>query len=866
MSHTQKPQTFKAIANINSNILRKDMYETLTTKDIKKRNNYFEILFETTKEQRGDKLEDILVERPYKVFIDLDGYFEGTDEEFKELNSNIISALYQYENVIGLRTSSMLNAQKWVYNDKIKKSELTETTNKFSYIITYKLMATCAVSMKNYIINNELPTLQALLQDIIPIVLSSKDNKANELVIDTGVYSKNRKMRCPNAYKFEEQPERTYKIIKGTLEDNIISQFTEGCLHVGDENMLKHVIETKPEVKVEIPEVKVERKIEFDTVLREVCELIGKHSENWYHRSDWNSILLSFKTEKWSYEAFDDFSHRYGGNKYNEPNNRKIWDNAKPTPNYNVNLLWGKLKKCNYTKWVELQPKRSDFFQLLTNVSNVDLAILYNQIHPNKYAYSKISKWWEYNSKNLLVNTGDVKPVSLINNISFSLREYFNEQRKLLDMNDKNYEKRNNEITKLYQKLGVSSFCKGIIDFLPDLYYNTDIDDLIDNNTNIIAFDNMLYDLKTGKCRGIKPDDYISRTCGYDFIDKSNEKVRNELMEVIVSIFPDKDTREYYLKITALSFFTNRFEAFYCLSGLSRNGKGVMDCLIKKSLGKYHYTAEPTFLTTIIKAGVPNPSLSQCNGIRYLSVSEPDNGSSECVLNTEFVKALSGRDKITSRGLYESNKTFENRFTVFLQCNNKPTLSKLDKAIVERLRCVPFTERFLANPDPNNPHHHACNEKLKDILTQQEYVNEFMLIMFEIAYINQNINGKDLKPSELCKDMTNEYVEENNVFKFWFEANYKKMIYPSNFKDLPKEEKDKYTNRIKTSTLLTEFNAGKSKNEQTTAKKLRNALTFNDIEVTPYNGINCIKGYEKIDTKENEITNYLIDELDKTDY
>jgi|688.fasta_scaffold04419_6 phage/plasmid-associated DNA primase len=857
MSQQQQPKTFVAVSSLSGKLSSK---KSLTINDIKKSNNYFEILFETIKDKENKEID---TKKLHKVYIDLDGYFEGTDEDFMELNGKIIGALYQDENIIGIRTSSMLNAEKWEYG------KLIETTNKLSYIITYNSMATCAISMKNYIINNELPNLQSLLQGIIPLELSNvKDDKPNTLYIDTGVYNKNRKMRCPNAYKYEEQPNRKYKIIKGSIEDNVIQLTDTSMKHIGDENVLEYIQEELP-IQVELPKQlpKDRKPVEFNETLREVCETIGEKSNYWYNTTDWKYILYSFKTENWSYEAFDEFSEKYGGNMYNEPKNKMIWDKAKKLPNYNVNLLWGFLKKCDYQKWSELQPKRNDFFELLTNVSNLDLAVLYNQIHPTKYAYSKTSKWWEYNNKNLLVNTGDQKPVSLINNIGYSLREYFNEQRKLLDMNDKHFEQRNKEITKIYQKLGVSSFCKGIIDFLPDLYYNNDIDDLVDNNTNIIAFDNMLYDLNTGKCRDIKPDDYISRTCGYDFIDKSNEKVRTELMKVIVSIFPDKDTREYYLKITALSFFTNRFESFYCLSGQSRNGKGLLDGLIKKSLGKYHYTAEPTFLTTIIKAGIPNPSLSQCNGIRYLSVSEPDNGSSECVLNTEFVKALSGRDKITSRGLYEANKTFENRFTVFLQCNNKPTLSKLDKAIVERLRCVPFTERFLSNPNPHDTHQHPCNEKLKDILTQQEYVNEFMLIMFEIAYINRNISGKDLKPSELCKDMTNEYVEENNVFKFWFEANYKKMVYPSNFKDLPKEEKEKYPiNRIKTSTLLTEFNAGKSKVEQTTAKKLRNALTFNDIEVTPYNGINCIKGYEKIDTKENETTNCLIDELDKTDY
>ena len=312
------------------------------------------------------------------------------------------------------------------------------------------------------------------------------------------------------------------------------------------------------------------------------------------------------------------------------------------------------------------------------------------------------------------------------------------------------------------------------------------------------------------------------------------------------------------MKATALSFFTNRFENFYVLTGKGRNGKGVLDSLVKKALGKYHYTAEPTFLTTIIKAGVPNPTLAECNGIRYLSVSEPDNGAENCCLNVEFVKGLTGRDKITSRGLYEKNKTFENRFSVFLQCNNKPTLNKLDKAIVERLKCIPFTERFLSNPDPTDEHQHPCNDKLKDILTEQRYINEFMVYMFEIAYANKDIKGSEFKVSDLCKESTNEYVEENNAFKFWFESTYQKITLPPNFKQLKKEEREQYVVRTKTSIILAEYNDDKPKNEHLTAKKLRNALTFNDIEISTYNGSAVIKGYEK----KPEVKPTILNELD----
>lgn len=836
--------SFLAIKGKTTNISNSAKHEKITSAFLTRPNCYYEI---------------VEVNRVQRCFIDLDGKFEGSVEDFNTLNKKIETALMSYPPLVGVRTSSMYQARSYKWNKELKKNELEKIENKLSFIITYKRMTADVATMKNWIINDELPRLQVLFQGIIPISTSST---INELNIDTGVYSRH-KIRCPNAWKEVEQKERISKILKGTIEENLI-QNTTGC------EMIEPVVVQQPiqQPSVNIPVNPAENVLvvnDFNEVLRVLCDKIPHNK--WYNTPDWIQINFIWKNEGWSYEVFDEYSKKYGAEKYNKTNNEKIWCSIHKKTGLTQATLWEWLKRADVEEFNNLQGKRSDFYLLINNnINNLDLAILYYNLQPTKYAYSKVSKWWEYRPSNILVNTGDDKPTSLINNIGYTLREYFNEQRKLLDPNDKDFKERNEAIMKIYSKLGVSSFCKGIIDFLPDLYYNEKIEELIDANTNIIAFNNMLYDLEKNEYRRIKPDDYICRTTGYELNDtKSDPETREELINIFKGIFPDEDTRNYYLKATALSFFTNRFENFYVLTGKGRNGKGVLDKLIKNALGKYHYTAEPTFLTTIIKAGVPNPTLAECNGVRYLSVAEPDNGAENCCLNVEFVKGLTGRDKITSRGLYEKNKTFENRFSVFLQCNNKPTLNKLDKAIVERLKCIPFTERFLSNPDPTDEHQHPCNDKLKDLITEPKYIFEFMRYMFEIAYANKGIKGSEFKVSDLCKESTNEYVEENNAFKFWFDNNYRKIVLPPNFKQLKKEEREKYIVRIKTSELLNEYNSDKPKNENITAKKLRNALTFNDIEVSTYNGSPTIKGYEKIPDIGNDLLDELDDEVEAVD-
>jgi len=834
--------TILAIKSIASKITDESKHERITCGDLQSINNYFEIVRHN---------------HPQRVFIDVDGEMLDINEsDFYDLNKKIQDKLMSYESLCGIRTSSKYQAKIYTYNKETKETNI-QTKNKISFLILYKKMTCDVATMKEWIIKDELPRLQALLHGIIPITSCQAPNQIN---IDTSVYpheNKLHKMRCPNAYKNWQDKTRISKIIKGDISENVIQNTTD-CEMIQPTVPIVEVQQVSNTNTIQQP-VKITT-TNFNEILREVCDKIPHNK--WYNTPDWININFIWKNEGWDYTIFDEYSKKYGGDKYHEANNKRIWDGIYKKSGLTQATLWEWLKQVDKEKFNELQYKRSDFYLMIeNNVNNLDLAILYYNLQPTKYAYSKVSKWWEYRPSNILVNTGDEKPTSLINNIGFTLREYFNEQRKLLNPDDKEFKEKNECIMKIYSKLGQSSFCKGVIDFLPDLYYNDKIEEMIDRNTNIIAFNNMLYDIEKNEFRNIKPNDYICRTCGYDINTKKDKETRDELIKIIEGIFPDKDTREYYLKATALSFFSNRFENFYVLTGKGRNGKGVLDKLIKVALGKYHYTAEPTFLTTIIRAGVPNPTLSECNGIRYLSVSEPDNGAENCCLNVEFVKGITGRDKITSRGLYEKNKTFENTFSVFLQCNNKPTLNKLDKAIVERLKCIPFTERFLTNPDPTDEHQHPVNNKLKDIVGTQKYINEFMLYMFEIAHENKDIESSKFCLSDLCKQSTNEYVEENNAFKFWFDSTYQKMIMPSKeeWKKLSKEEQDESKCRIKTSVLLNEYNEGKQKHEQITAKKLRNALTFNDIEVHTYSGYSVIQGYKH---KEPELTNEISD-LDK---
>jgi len=133
--------------------------------------------------------------------------------------------------------------------------------------------------------------------------------------------------------------------------------------------------------------------------------------------------------------------------------------------------------------------------------------------------------------------------------------------------------------------------------------------------------------------------------------------------------------------------------------------------LLKNCIGDSFYPARNTFLTGEVKPNAPIPSLSNCRAVRILSVSEPNTGGKTCELNCEFVKSMTGKYTITTRKLYQDQISYIPQFNLFLQCNDKPDIPKLDDGIGRRLRVIDYPFKFVDNP--KNPGEKKVNKKLK---------------------------------------------------------------------------------------------------------------------------------------------------------
>ena len=199
-------ESLKMIRGLESAIKNKNLHEQISSEKLAVPNNYYEVL--------SDKYE-------MRPFVDLDGEFTDdiSKEQFEAKDKEICERLATLENV-SVMTSSHYEALK--ITKLAGKADKKEIKIKLSYrVIWTKERVENIVEMKKVIKEQKFPILEELLSETIELTEKSKNNTIN---IDYSVYRQGEgKMRCVNAFKHPEQPERINKLVKGTIEDSIIN-------------------------------------------------------------------------------------------------------------------------------------------------------------------------------------------------------------------------------------------------------------------------------------------------------------------------------------------------------------------------------------------------------------------------------------------------------------------------------------------------------------------------------------------------------------------------------------------------------------------------------------------------------------------
>jgi len=417
-------------------------------------------------------------------------------------------------------------------------------------------------------------------------------------------------------------------------------------------------------------------------------------------------------------------------------------------------------------------------------------------------------------------------------------------------------------------------------------FLKNDIETKMDSNPFLIGFENGIYDLQARQFRRGKPEDYVSKSVGYPYMEyNGDEPAFEQIDKYLSSLFVDEPVREY-----VLTYLASRLEGrainnqFNIWTGKASNGKSVFTALLKKIYGTYYHTLEVSALTgKRIGSEQASPALAQTIGRRIIISQEP--GANEQI-NAAFIKQLSGgQDAITVRNLYSQPVTFVPQFEVVLVCNSIPNLDNDDQGTSRRVTVVDFKTTFVKNrkvdpTDPNNKYIREADFSVEAHINNNDWTAPFMWLLINKYYpIYRAIGLK--KPKEVSyatqryintSDECYEFLDENFVIEKELEKEIEKELSETiadkdELKDALKkkmeEEMKKYTEKITTDKIFTFYNNWAKENTyrkkyQTKAKFIEHIIQIKDLKVVRnvivglYKKPNNVIKDELIETSEDE--------------
>lgn len=212
-------------------------------------------------------------------------------------------------------------------------------------------------------------------------------------------------------------------------------------------------------------------------------------------------------------------------------------------------------------------------------------------------------------------------------------------------------------------------------------------------------------DLRTGELRPHNPADLITKLAPVDYdpaapCPRFRQFLKETLIDEAVITFVKRYTGYTLTGIT-------RERLFAILYGFGKNGKTTLVELLQDAMGDYATNTDTETILAKKYQGVGN-DVAALKGARFVSAAEVEKGRR---LAESKVKQLTGSDTVTARYLFGEPFDFRPVFKLWLSTNNKPVVQGTDDAIWDRIRLVPFTQRFEGDKaDPKLP------EKLREEL------------------------------------------------------------------------------------------------------------------------------------------------------
>jgi P4 family phage/plasmid primase-like protien len=500
------------------------------------------------------------------------------------------------------------------------------------------------------------------------------------------------------------------------------------------------------------------------------------------------------------------FSERWSGYK-NDSECRKIW-NESFHGNMGIGTLCYWAKTDNITDYCKImRDKVKEIIMKAESGTHYDIARVIKALYYNQFRCSSIKHktWYEFqghrwvnidsaNTLNTLISEKITQEFCYLNQYYSSSK--VTNTREYIDI----FNTKSKKIMKIINDLKNTSFKNSVIDQCAHLFYEKDFEEKLDENRDLIGFNNGIYDLKAGYFRDGTPDDYVTFTVKYEYREFS---MRHTYIKHIIEFFrkiqPDPDMHKYLLTLLASHLDGhnkgNRFIIFTGESG--SNGKSTCLEFMQLVMGDYASTAAPTLITRKPKgAGDATPEIADKRGVRLIQMDEPQRGEQ---IYASTMKRYSGNDKLPARALFGDPFYYYPQFKLIMLCNKKPPIDDTDGGTWRRIRVTSWDSRFIdLDEEIEDPKHEFYKDP--DIGDKmKKWKRAFMWLLLHKYYKYYRNNKGYVKEPTKVKQWSDDYQKQSDIyfeyindnleitrnkqdfeklqeiydgFKYWFKQNY----------------------------------------------------------------------------------------------
>ena len=345
-------------------------------------------------------------------------------------------------------------------------------------------------------------------------------------------------------------------------------------------------------------------------------------------------------------------------------------------------------------------------------------------------------------------------------------------------------------------------------------------------NKDLFAFNNKIYDLSKGCFIDPSPEQYINYTCGYNYEDINTDEEEQYIINFINSILDIKyidEQKQYLLKVMS-SFLRqeNKEEVAYFWTGKGRNGKGTLATLLSNSLGKYWGELDIEYYTAYEKSSErPKQNLYNCRNARVINtaeINEVNENDKPLKFISDKFKRITGGDTIVARKIMSEDIAEFKAGKILIQTNTLPEFSSMSISLKERIKIINFPYTFTDNDEllKLNTFYKKRDNSIKDKFNDNKYKTALIKILFK--NYKEYLSNFIVPPSIMNE--TNNYFNNSNLIKQCFNEKYEFQ-----YKTKDEEETQQYSknyNKIKIKEILNNFI--NETNKKITEAEFRTAL------------------------------------------